>query len=106
MRIPLVVALVPVLLAAAPAEGVVVPVAQTRAFADDASGAPANADADDPAVWVHPRTPGRSVVLGTLEEGGPAAFGLSGRTLGPYPAPAAPAPAPGAALGRYNNVDV
>ncbi|MFD7653326.1 phytase [Actinosynnema sp. NPDC059797] len=104
MRILLVAALAPLLLAAAPAEGVVVPVAQTRAFADDASGAPANADADDPAVWVHPRSAERSVVLGTLKKGGLAAFDLSGRTLGLYPAPAAPSP--GAAPGRYNNVDV
>ncbi|WP_407690778.1 phytase [Saccharothrix syringae] len=98
-------ALVPLLLAAAPAaDGVVVPVAQTQSFADDPAGVPANADADDPAVWVHPRSAGRSVVLGTLKEGGLAAFDLSGRTLGRYPAPAAPTP--GAMPGRYNNVDV
>lgn len=104
MRIVLVAALVPLLLAAAPADPVVVPVTQTRAFTDDASATPANADADDPAVWVHPRSAGRSVVLGTLKEGGLAAFDLSGRTLGLYPAP--PAPTPDAMPGRYNNVDV
>ncbi|MBY8849411.1 phytase [Saccharothrix sp. MB29] len=111
MRILLTVALVPVLVTAAPgpaaasgAPPVVVPVAQTRAFVDDPSGTPANADADDPAVWAHPRSHRRSVVLGTLKEGGLAAFDLTGRTLGTYPAPAAPSP--GAAPGRFNNVDV
>ncbi len=43
-------------------------------------------------------------MLGTLKEGGLAAFDLRGRTLDTYPAPAAPAP--GAKPGRYNNVDV
>ncbi|WP_309112973.1 phytase [Saccharothrix sp.] len=104
----LVLALVPLLVAAPVAVAssgvVVVPVAQTRAFVGDASGAPANADADDPAIWVHPRSAERSVVLGTLKEGGLAAFDLRGRTLGTYPAPQPPNP--GAKPGRYNNVDV
>ncbi|NUT96096.1 MAG: phytase [Saccharothrix sp.] len=103
----LVLALVPLLVAtpvAAASSGVVVPVTQTRAFVDDASGAPANADADDPAIWVHSRSPERSVVLGTLKEGGLAAFDLKGRTLGTYPAPQPPTP--DAKPGRFNNVDV
>jgi 3-phytase len=83
---------------------VVVPVTQTGPFVDDASASPANADADDPAVWVHPTRPERTVVLGTLKEGGLAAFDLKGRTLGTYPAPAAPTP--DAKPGRFNNVDV
>ena len=66
------------------------PVLQTQAFTDDA-------DADDPAIWVHPRDPERSVVLGTLKKGGLAAFDLSARTLQLVPA------GPG---GRFNNVDV
>ncbi|GHG13132.1 MULTISPECIES: phytase [Amycolatopsis] len=73
------------------------PVLQTRAFVDDAGASPANADADDPAVWVHPGDPERSVVLGTLKEGGLAAFDLGARTLQLVPA------GPG---GRFNNVDV
>ncbi|WP_290052493.1 phytase [Amycolatopsis solani] len=73
------------------------PVAQTQAFADDPSASPANADADDPAIWVHPHHPSRSVVLGTLKEGGLAAFDLDARTLQLVPA------GPG---GRFNNVDV
>ncbi|MEV6442437.1 phytase [Amycolatopsis sp. NPDC051716] len=73
------------------------PVLQTQAFVDDAGGSPANADADDPAIRVHPRDPERSVVLGTLKKGGLAAFDLGGRTLQLVPA------GPG---GRFNNVDV
>ncbi|MFD1151782.1 phytase [Saccharothrix hoggarensis] len=104
MRILLIAALAPLLIASAPGPDQVVPVTQTRAFVDDATGTPANADADDPAIWVHPRSARQSVVLGTLKEGGLAAFDLAGRTLGTYPAPAAPTP--DAKPGRYNNVDV
>ncbi len=73
------------------------PVRQTQAFADDPGASPANADADDPAIWVHPRDPERSVVLGTLKEGGLAAFDLGARTLQLVPAGLG---------GRFNNVDV
>ncbi|WP_285483644.1 phytase [Amycolatopsis sp. NBRC 101858] len=66
------------------------PVVQTETFAEPA-------DADDPAIWVHPHDPARSVVLGTLKEGGLAAFDLNARTLQRVPA------GPG---GRFNNVDV
>ncbi|MFI5587140.1 phytase [Amycolatopsis sp. NPDC051758] len=66
------------------------PVVQTEAFAEPA-------DADDPAIWVHPHDPARSIVLGTLKEGGLAAFDLDARTLQRVPA------GPG---GRFNNVDV
>lgn len=104
MRILLMAALVPLLIASSPGPDEVVPVTQTRAFVDDASGTPANADADDPAIWVHPRSARQSVVLGTLKEGGLAAFDLSGRTLGTYPAPVPPTP--DAKPGRFNNVDV
>ncbi|WP_367131076.1 phytase [Saccharothrix sp. HUAS TT1] len=114
MRILLAVAVAPLLLGSSPghpspgpaavAPAVVAPVAQTRAFVDDASASPANADADDPAIWAHPRSARQSVVLGTLKEGGLAAFDLAGRTLGAYPAPVPPTP--DAKPGRFNNVDV
>ncbi|EMD27737.1 phytase [Amycolatopsis azurea] len=80
------------------------PVAQTRAFVDDSGASPANADADDPAIWVHPKNPSASVVLGTLKEGGLAAFDLKARQLQLLPAPKAPTE--DAAPGRFNNVDV
>lgn len=94
------------LLAGVPAEASTdpSPVAQTRAFVDDAGADPANADADDPAIWVHPKDPSRSVVLGTLKEGGLAAFDLKARQLQLLPAPKAPSE--DAAPGRFNNVDV
>lgn len=82
----------------------VVATAQTRAFVDDASGSPANADADDPAIWVDREHPARSVVLGTLKEGGLAAFDLHARLIQRIAAPAAPTE--DAAPGRFNNVDV
>ncbi|UOX93337.1 phytase [Amycolatopsis sp. FBCC-B4732] len=44
--------------------------AQTQAFVDDPSASPANADADDPAIWVHPHDPSRSVVLGRSRRAG------------------------------------
>ncbi|UMP00236.1 phytase [Amycolatopsis sp. EV170708-02-1] len=73
------------------------PVAQTRAYVDDAGADPANADADDPAIWVHPKDPSASVVLGTLKEGGLAAFDLKARQLQHLAVPEG---------GRFNNVDV
>ncbi|WP_199443377.1 phytase [Umezawaea beigongshangensis] len=102
LAVPLLLA--PLLAAAPVTTPVVVPVSQTRAFADDPAASPANSDADDPAIWVNRRSPARSVVLGTLKEGGLAAFDLAGATLGTWPAPAAPTP--DAAPGRFNNVDV
>ncbi|MFI5560383.1 phytase [Amycolatopsis japonica] len=73
------------------------PVAQTRAYVDDKGADPANADADDPAIWVHPKNPSASVVLGTLKEGGLAAFDLKARQLQHLAVPEG---------GRFNNVDV
>ena len=40
-----------------------------------------DADADDPAIWVHPRKRERSIVLGTLKNGGLAVFDLGGKTI-------------------------
>ncbi|OXM48094.1 phytase [Amycolatopsis alba] len=99
MRIALVPLLAASLLTGAPAEASTdpSPVAQTRAFVDDAGADPANADADDPAIWIHPKNPSASVVLGTLKEGGLAAFDLKARQLQQLAVPAG---------GRFNNVDV
>lgn len=75
---------------------------ETPAAYDDEAGG--NADADDPAVWVDPRHPGRSLVLGTLKEAGLDVYGLDGRRLQHIAAPATPGE--DAAPGRFNNVDV
>lgn len=77
-------------------------VAETAARFDDESGG--DADADDPAIWVHPTRRADSVVLGTLKNGGLDVYDLSGRTLQRLRTP----PAPGEELeaGRYNNVDI
>lgn len=50
--------------------------------------------ADDPAIWVHPRDPGRSVILGTDKKGGLALYDLAGRQLQYLPA------------GDFDNVDL
>ena len=96
MSSSLALALVPLFLTA-PATPVITPTVITQTFEKPA-------DADDPAIWVNPRNTERSVVLGTLKEGGLAAFDLNGRTIGVHPAPLPPTP--GAKPGRFNNVDV
>jgi 3-phytase len=40
-----------------------------------------DADADDPAIWVHPTDGSKSIVAGTLKNGGLAVFDLSGNTI-------------------------
>ena len=75
---------------------------ETAANHDDDAGG--NADADDPAIWVHPRRPADSVVLGTLKNGGLTVVDLRGRSLQHVDTP--PAPAPDTEPGRFNNVDV
>ncbi|HEX6354896.1 phytase [Actinophytocola sp.] len=70
-------------------------VAETASnFDDDAGG---NADADDPAIWVHPTRPADSVVVGTLKNGGLTVFDLRGRELQHIATPPD---------GRFNNVDI
>ncbi len=50
--------------------------------------------ADDPAIWVHPGDPARSLVLGSDKQGGIHLYDLQGNDLGFTPA------------GRINNVDL
>ncbi|MEO1261050.1 MAG: phytase [Bacteroidota bacterium] len=50
--------------------------------------------ADDPAIWVHPDNPGKSLVFGSNKKGGLAAYDLSGTEVAYYP------------IGNINNVDV
>jgi myo-inositol-hexaphosphate 3-phosphohydrolase len=56
-------------------------------------------DADDPAVWIHPTTPSRSIIVGALKDGGLDVYDLRGRVLQSI------VPDP---IGseRYNNVDI
>ncbi|WP_432009986.1 phytase [Streptomyces cucumeris] len=75
---------------------------ETPAVHDDDAGGKANAD--DPAVWVDPDQPGRSLVIGTLKQGGLDVHGLDGARLQHIAAP--PAPGDDAAPGRFNNVDI
>lgn len=50
--------------------------------------------ADDPAIWVHPDDPARSLILGTNKQEGLLVYGLDGRLRQRLP------------VGRLNNVDV
>lgn len=50
--------------------------------------------ADDPAIWIHPEDPARSLVLGTNKQEGLLVYGLDGRLRQRLP------------VGRLNNVDV
>ncbi|GAB3221527.1 phytase [Glycomyces halotolerans] len=63
-----------------------------------------DADADDPAIWVHPEDPERSLVIGTAKEAGMYVYDLDGveRQFLPPKAP----PSEGDEGGRYNNVDL
>ena len=76
------------------------PTLETRPVIDlDAEDAPKGArlgDADDPAIWLHPTDPSRSLVAGALKEGGLEVYNLQGevvQSLSPEGV-------------RYNNVDV
>lgn len=88
------------ILALGNAQPVVEPVLETRAVVDAASeDAPAGArlgDADDPAIWLHPTDPARSLVAGALKDGGLEIYDLSGKVVQSLSPEGA----------RYNNVDV
>jgi 3-phytase len=74
----------------APTDGL--PIVQPSAQTEPVSG---HGDAaDDPAIWVHPRQPGRSLVLGTNKKQGLLVYDLQGRQRQFL------------AVGRVNNVDL
>lgn len=50
--------------------------------------------ADDPAIWVHPSDPSKSLIFGTNKSGGLAAYNLAGKEVAYYD------------LGKVNNVDI
>nr|WP_223167473.1 phytase [Nonomuraea sp. SYSU D8015] len=89
-------------LAPAPDVETVSAAAETPPLYDDAAGGHANGD--DPAIWVHPTRPGKSVVITTAKEGGLYAYSLSGAQL--QHVPAQPPPGPDHEPGRLNNVDL
>ncbi|MEV4638047.1 phytase [Actinoplanes sp. NPDC049548] len=68
---------------------------ETPALFDDEAGG--DADADDPAIWVHPRDRARSLVIGTAKNGGLRVYDLAGQELQSIPTGDG---------GRFNNVDV
>ena len=59
----------------------------------------AGADADDPAIYVHPNNPDQSLVISTLKDAGLAVYDLNGQTLQTI-SPVIPGDI------RYNNVDI
>ncbi|MER5701097.1 phytase [Micromonospora sp. NPDC002296] len=103
-------AVVPLLLAgpaaaAPPAGGTPRPVravVETPALFDDAAGG--DADADDPAIWVHPTDRGGTLVVAAAKNGGLRVYDLAGRERQAIPTP--PAPGPDDEAGRFNNVDL
>lgn len=70
-------------------------------FDDDAGG---NADADDPAIWVHPSDEEDSIVIATLKEGGIDVYDLNGMLL--QRVPGGPGLTPDSPNRRFNNVDI
>lgn len=87
-------ALLALFLFAAPAQAQVRASLETAPLFDDEAGG--DADADDPAIWVHPADRRGTLVLGTKKNAGLDVYDLRGRTLQSIPA----------APGRFNNVDV
>ena len=58
---------------------------------------PVQNDTDDPAIWIHPENPAKSLIIGTDkdENGGLYVFDLNGKTVSPF-----------IPLRRPNNVDI
>lgn len=61
---------------------------------DPIQATPSSDAADDPAVWIHPDDPSKSIIYGSNKKGGIAAYNLSGAEIA-Y-----------AELGQINNIDV
>ncbi|PZF84798.1 phytase [Micromonospora endophytica] len=77
-------------------------VLETPSLHDDEVGG--DADADDPAIWVHPTDRAGSLVVVTAKNGGLRVYDLRGRERQAIPTPTAPGP--GDEAGRFNNVDL
>ncbi len=76
--------------------------AETPPLFDDEAGG--DADADDPAIWVHPSQPDKSLVIATKKNAGLSVYDLDGKELQAITPP--PAPGEDDAAGRFNNVDL
>lgn len=50
--------------------------------------------ADDPAIWVHPSDPSKTLVYGSNKQGGMAVYDLAGKEVAYYP------------IGKINNIDI
>ncbi|MEL6653424.1 MAG: phytase, partial [Bacteroidota bacterium] len=61
---------------------------------DPVSASEGDDAADDPAIWVHPTQPEKSVIYGSNKKGGIVAYDLQGKELQFYP------------FGNVNNVDI
>src|SRR3954453_7669065 len=75
---------------------------ETPSLHDDEVGG--NADADDPAIWVHATDGHRTRVVATAKNGGLRVYDLAGREVQAFATP--PGPGPGDKPGRFNNVDL
>lgn len=75
---------------------------ETPSLFDDAAGG--DADADDPAIWIHPTDRAGSLVIATAKNGGLRVYDLAARERQSIGTPAAPGPDDEA--GRFNNVDL
>ncbi|MCC3765785.1 phytase [Glycomyces sp. TRM65418] len=63
-----------------------------------------DADADDPAIWIHPEDPDESLVIATAKEAGIYVYDLDGEEV--QHIEPRPAPSEEDKPGRYNNVDI
>lgn len=83
---------------------------EARSHFDDRAGN--YTDVDDPAIWIHPKDTARSLVVGTLKEGGLDVYDLDAKLVQHLPARSAPACSDSQkdctdnAPGRLNNADV
>jgi 3-phytase len=78
------------------------PKLETRPLFDDDAGG--SADADDPAIWLHPTQSNQSLVIVTKKNAGLSVYDLQGKQVQSIAAPSPPRPTD--APGRFNNVDI
>ncbi|EGV27924.1 3-phytase [Thiorhodococcus drewsii AZ1] len=57
------------------------PVLETPRTTDAGTDSPLRGDSDDPAIWIHPSRPDKSLVIATLKDGGFVVFDLGGTVI-------------------------